>query len=462
MKKYLAIILGAVFVLGFAASAFAIHAEIPAETQAVVAKGSTQISIGGDLRFRGEATNNRSDFNEDKPDHQEYYDSRIRLSVEAAVTPSTKGMVVLEATSGPTGTVAIWGTDSTGSNGLYNAGNYKTSTINILEGWIQHSGSGLLGVPAGMKVGHMPLSLGNGIFFQHLLFGDDALVLFADPMKELHLGLLTIKFKEGSTSVNDDATGYVGLFAYKTKEFGISGDVTFVDDQNSSGTAGGPLAGPAAGPFVPTHFWNFGLRGNINVAGLGIKVDGEMQTGKVELASSDLKFRGYAFMAGLNYTLAPVKLSLDFAYASGDDNSSDAKMKAFVTAQDALQHFTYVYDYRTKNACGNQFGGLCNTMYIKGDVSAEVAKDLNAYLALYWLQAAKKINGVAGVPGHVTTTSKSIGTEIDAKITYKIDRNLNYFVEGGYLFAGNFWKSVTGSHPVDDAFAVRHGVQLSF
>jgi len=41
MKKYLALALGVLFTLGFAASAFAIHAEIPAETQAVVAKGTS-------------------------------------------------------------------------------------------------------------------------------------------------------------------------------------------------------------------------------------------------------------------------------------------------------------------------------------------------------------------------------------------------------------------------------------
>ena len=58
MKKYLALVLGVLFTLGFAASAFAIHAEIPAETQAVVAKGSTQITMGGELRFRGELRNN--------------------------------------------------------------------------------------------------------------------------------------------------------------------------------------------------------------------------------------------------------------------------------------------------------------------------------------------------------------------------------------------------------------------
>src|SRR5512135_638050 len=58
LKKFLAVILGALFVLSFAASAFAIHAEIPSDTQAVVAPGATQITLGGELRVRGWYTDN--------------------------------------------------------------------------------------------------------------------------------------------------------------------------------------------------------------------------------------------------------------------------------------------------------------------------------------------------------------------------------------------------------------------
>ena len=61
MKKTFAVIAAVLFVLSFAASAFAIHAEIPAETQAVVAKSATQITLGGEIRVRGWYTNNLGD-----------------------------------------------------------------------------------------------------------------------------------------------------------------------------------------------------------------------------------------------------------------------------------------------------------------------------------------------------------------------------------------------------------------
>jgi hypothetical protein len=297
--------------------------------------------------------------------------------------------------------------------------------------------------------------LGNSLFFDHTKFGDDAIVLFADPTKELHIGVLTIKFREGSLTLNDDANAYVGLFNYKTKEFGISGDVTYVDDQLGLGTQVAK---------APIHFWNFGLRGNVNAGDLAIKADAELQAGKVD--NIDVKFRGYAGLVGLSYKLAPVTLVLEGAYGSGDDNATDSKMKAFVTSQSAIQHFTYVYDYRTKNACGAQYGGLCNTMYLKLGANAPLAKDLAGELSLYWLQAAKKFAG-AGELGGAATTSKNIGTELDARVTYKIDRNLTYWVEGGYLFAGDFMRGLASpalpaSHGVDDAYTVRHGIQLSF
>jgi hypothetical protein len=56
--KRLAIILGAFFVLSLAASAFAIIAEIPSETQGAVAAGGVQITLGGELRVRGWWVNN--------------------------------------------------------------------------------------------------------------------------------------------------------------------------------------------------------------------------------------------------------------------------------------------------------------------------------------------------------------------------------------------------------------------
>lgn len=451
MKKYLAVLSGVLFVLSFSASAFAIHGEIPAEAQGVVSKSRSKITLGGDLRFRGEVRNNTTDFNSDSADHIAFYDGRVRLSVNADVTPNTAGFFQVEATNGPNATAYFWGNTAPNQkgSGLYQEGDNKRGTINVLEAWILHTGSGLLGVQSGVKVGHMPLALGNNLFFDHTIFGDDAIVVFANPTKELHVAALTTKLREGSVSLTDDSTGYVALFAYKGAGYNMSGDVTYVDDQNV-----------CLGKGLTCHLWNFALRGDTNVSGLGIKADVEFQTGTAKPANLD--FRGYAFLAGLSYKLDTVNLSLDYAYGSGDDNANDGKVSTFITSLTDAQHTSFVYDYRTVTAAGARNGGIANTQYAKLGASSSLAKDLTGDLNLYLLRAAKGIYGTAELGG-TPTSSKTIGTELDAKVNYAIDRNFNYFVEGGYLFAGDYWQSVPGTGgKKDNAYAIRHGIQLSF
>lgn len=433
MKKYLALLSAVLFVLGFAATSFAIHAEIPSETQAVVAKGKTQITIGGEIRARGEYK--KVKFDNDTPGDSSY-DSRVRLSVDAKVTPNTEGFIQVEAGNGDTKDNYTWGATS-GAKGIYNQGNAKRGQFNLLQGWILHKGSGLLGIPAGVKVGHMPLALGNKLFFDHTKFGDDAIVFFADPTKELHIGLLTAKFREDSANKADDADTYVGLFVYKGQGFNLSGDVTYVDDKDHTTDNN-------------IHFWNFGLRGDTKVDSVKLKADVELQAGKI--TTVDQKFRGYAVLVGADAKVSDVNVTAEFAYGSGDNDANDDKIKAFVTSLGADKHFTYVYEYRTPNACGIQYGGLCNTMYVKLGASGNLTKEISASLNAFLLRAAKTQAG----------TDKDIGFEIDPKIVYKIDKNLSYWVEGGYLFAGDYWKGGNPNASVDDAYAIRHGIMLTF
>ena len=474
MKKYLALVLGVLFTLGFAVSAFAIHAEIPAETQAVVAKGATQIKLGGELRFRGEIKNN-TDLDEnsgvgENTDTSSAYDGRVRIRVQADVSKNTQGVIHLEGGNGLTGDTYTWGSGSTGTiadsgtatkgtssfsegKGYYGFGNGKRGDINILEAWIQHK---FTSIPVGIKVGHMPLALGNKLFFDHSKFGDDAIVVFANPTKELHVALLTAKFLEGSSTSADDADAYVGLFVYSpSKGTSISGDVTMVDDKRF----GGDLDPNDNG----VHLYNYGLRADTAVGGLGIKADLELQGGKVKRETSEEKFKGFAYLVGLSYKVDPVKLSLDYAYGSGDDNSSDDKGKTFVNALGGSQHYTYVYEYRaasatSSNTSSNTGTGLANTQYIRLGVNGDLTKDLNLNVNLYRLRAVKA--AVAAGYNYRAGTSKNIGSELDAKITYKLDKNLVYFVEGGYLWTGKFYDSATVA--ADDAYAVRHGITLNF
>ncbi|MCX7794413.1 MAG: alginate export family protein [Thermodesulfovibrionales bacterium] len=450
MKKFLALVAGLIFVLGLSTMAFAVVAEIPADTQAVIAKGTTQITLGGEIRARGEIreVDFNSDMHLDGPDpgtavgnsrdeDASYYDGRIRLSVDAQVTPNTKGFIQVEAGNGPTSDNYTWGAGGDGARGAFTKGNSKRGQFNILQAWIEHKGTGLLGIPASIKIGHMPLALGNKLFFDHTKFGDDAIFISMDPTKELNIGLHTIKFNEGDNGISDDADAYGVLFGYKLPNGSISGDVTYVDDRAYNNNTN-----------HYAHIWNIGLRGTFNLDMITLRADIEKQLGTIDEGATEYDITGWAFLAGADIKVDPLTLTLEFAYGSGDDDPTDDEINNFLTSLGADVHFTYVYEYSTINACGDLSGGLCNTMYVKLGASAKPIPNLTASLDLYWLRAIEDFG-----PGN----DSDIGIEIDPKISYQLDKNLRYFIEGGYLIAGDAW-----GNNADDAWAFRHGIVLSF
>jgi hypothetical protein len=468
VKKYLVLALAAMFVLGFAASSFAIHAEIPAETQAVVAAGATQITLGGDLRFRGMMMRNTLDFNSHNvaSGDASFYDARVRLSVEAKVTPNTTGKITLESGGNNINDTYQLGSEGTDARGGLAAGNAKGNTMVLLEGWILHQGSGLFGVNSFIKVGHMPVKI-DGLFYDHTKYGDDAVLFGIYPVKELEIVLGTVKLTERgvATTTAGDINGYTTIVGYTiNKDSKIGMDLTYLDAQN------GALLG---GTSADAHLFNLAINGksNFGVPGLGIAAEIDIQRGKfVDQGTPDTKLRGMATKFDVDYTIKPVKIMGAFAYGTGEDrDKGDNKSRLFYTSQSYIQHYTFVYDYLTNNAAGFRAGGLQNTWYLKAGVSADIVKNLDGALNAYYLHAVKRYVADTAANRDAGLTKKDIGVEVDANINYQIDKNLKYFVEGGYLFAGNFMKNFTTKidsagvrQSPDDAWAIRHGIQLSF
>jgi hypothetical protein len=493
MKKYLALVVGVLFTLGFAVSAFAIQAEIPPDTQAVVAKGATKITLGGDLRFRGELRYNLdldSGQGESK-DTDAVYDTRVQIRMQADVSKNTQGVIQLQSgqrqpnsdtllgfggvttSNNPNAENKFYagGTDAdSGTKGMYRKGDAKRGALTIRQAWLLHKGSGLLGIPASIKIGHMPLRIGDGLFFSHLKYGDDAIILSITPTKELNISLQTIKLAENDRISADDADLHVALINYKSGKTSLGADFSYLDDQREGINSSGETPSTSGTPNNQgTHLYNVGLRAKTEVGGFGINADLELQGGKSKYeTAADIAHKGYAYLVGASYKVNGTKLSLEHAFGSGDDSATDDKNNTFVNSLSIApkdQGYSLVYNYRTTPATGLDIGtGLANTTYIKLGANTNLTKDLNANLSFYILQAAKKKSirstqggGTAGV---TKGDSKKIGRELDAIVTYKIDKNLNYYVEGGYLWTGAFWDQATV--PADDAYMVRHGLLLSF
>ncbi|MFO0753064.1 MAG: alginate export family protein [Thermodesulfovibrionales bacterium] len=504
MKKYFALLMSMLFLLGFAASAFAIHADIPSETQAAVAKGSTQITLGGELRFRGWMSTDIDQSSSswlpvDSPSAA-WYDARVRLSLQADVTKNTTGFVQLETTGGSTSDLTnsdtyVWGRGSVSSASTVGTAvgatenNKPDSQLRILQAWIQHSGTGLLGIPAGIKVGHMPLALSQRQFLDHTKFGDDAVLLFAFPMKNLHVAAVTAKVIEGSAGQsNDDTDAYAVLAVYNwNKDNAVGINLFYAQGNNTPINTLLPASGgtPAASNWVINEdqgikFYNLGFHASGVLYGLTYEAEFDTQFGRTLKGFAETDFRGYGIFANLGYKINPVTLRAGFAYGSGDkDGMADGKNKEFQTTMGRDVHYAFIYEYTLRTSANMQWldtghsgggstgsgvnstgrsTGIANTTYYRLGLDFEPMKDMTASIDGFVIRASKTSGG----------QDKQIGEEIDVKLSYKIDKNLTYSVIAGWMNAGDFYNTgaagtpFTSANDIKDPFQMVHALTLSF
>ena len=425
MKKYLVIVLGVICILSFAVTA------------------SAEVTLGGKLLPRGWYFDNISFLSghsclPTEAESYAMYTTNVFLSVDARVADNVRGFVELETGLGPTSGIYWWGVDS--------SNDAKAGKGNLLfrQAWLQYTGSGLLGIPSGMKIGHMLLTLGEKQFFNHERFGDDAILLWIDPTKELHLGAATVKLTEGKLNQDgDDTDAYAVVSTYKVnKDNTVGVNYTYFNGSNYK--------------LSPQ---NLGLHANGVVSGVKYAAEVDFQFG--EKGTTD--YTGYGILAKLGYMLDPVNLRASFALGSGDSDGTgkNSEFQAIVGtdyhAVARFAHYTQLYeravstaaDYQTVTG-NSRTTGIANTTYYNLGVDVDPVKDLGLSLDGYYLRATNVASGV----------SKYIGSEVDLTGSYKIAKNLSYFVQAGLFTPGKYYDSRTADKKT--ATMAVHGLSLTF
>jgi len=496
VKKYLAVLLGALFIFGVTTTAFAIHEPaVPELENAVVSQGPSKITLGGKMLLRGWYFDNiNSSALPASTGSQALYTTNVYLTVDAKIADNLQAMIELESAGGsnPNSGVYYWGTYDTKPN----------ANLLLRQAWVQYVGSGLLGVPTGIKAGHMLLALGEKQFLDNTRFGNDGIVLWLDPMKELHLALATTKLVEGATGIGsishtDDLDGYFAILTYmwdKANTVGANFTWAHTDGVIPS------LPSSFFDEFEETtvnfancddmNFYNVGVHANGKIAGFSYALEGDWQFGKAKKVKvvedgevidvGDSKFKGWGVFGKVGYMLDPVNIRASFAMGSGDDGDDAGDIKEFQTlvGTDAtgaiarFTHYTLVYERMVRTAAaegvlttklgGNiRTTGIANTTYANLGVDVNPMKDLSVSLDGFWLRATKTgLWETEDEEGNQKSVSKDIGWEIDAKANYKITKNLSYFVEGGLLIAGDFYKDIAGEKK--NAATAIHGLLMTF
>ncbi|MFH1703344.1 MAG: hypothetical protein ABIB41_07940 [Nitrospirota bacterium] len=518
MKKYIALALGLLFILGFTATAFAIHIpDLPPDEQIVTAKGS-EISLGGRIMVRGwyfsnaffegalgTSTNVTAVPGEPshgvEPNDVALWTTNIALTLAAKISENVQGFIELEVAQGENvqSGLYIWGG---GPNVFQGHDSKPNADLRFRQAWILYTGSGLLGAPAGIKIGHQLITLGEKQFLNHERFGDDALIVFVNPTKELHIAAATVKANEGAyTLPGDDLNVYALIGTYKLNKDNTAG-INYALFQNTDleDTFGGVYTG-----LDELSFQNLGLHANGMLAGMiNYAVEFDTQFGKAkgvdtnepehndvgDVVLEDLKYRGYALYIKGGYQIpdTPLNLRASFAYGSGDGNGiGDGKISEFQVSQGfdsevavaRFVHYTQIYEKTIATAAliqtlggngailGTAQGaphrntGIANTTYYNLGLDLAATKDLSLSLDGFLLRATKTGGWQEVTPGN-PDVSKNLGWELDFKGSYKLAKNLTYFIEAGSFAAGAFYED-TGL--VDNKASVKqiiHGLNLTF
>lgn len=432
--------------------------------------------------------------NDREADDVALWTSNISLTLDAKVADNLQGFIELEVANGENvqSGLYVWGQGGGTAGTTTAAQGYDAkpnADVRFRQAWIQYSGSGLLGVPAGIKVGHQLITLGEKQFLNHERFGDDALVVFINPTNELTLAAATAKLYEGIyTLPGDDIDAYVLMGTYKVNKDNTLGLYYFyADNDDMDDTIGGAYSDRDG-----LSLQDIGVHGNGKLAGIidyAFEVDGQFgkvkgfNEGPAHAESDDLKFRGFAVYLKGGYKIpdTPLNLRASFGYGSGDeDGADDGKIKEFQTSQGfntevdlaRFIHYTQIYEktiataalIQTIGGSGAVFGphrntGIANTTYYNLGVDLAATKDLTMSLDGFILRATENEGWERLVGDDV---SKNVGWELDFKGSYKLAKNLTYFVEAGVLKPGAFYEDSGMVESKKTVSQVIHGLNLTF
>jgi hypothetical protein len=451
LRKFIFIVLSVLLVLSFTALALA---EEP------------QIKLGGRILARGWLINNIDGFGDTDgipvdTGSTAFYTTNAYLTVDAKITDNLQAYMELETAGG-----------DNRQSGLYIWGAHDQKPFADLwfrQLWLQYTGSGLLGCSSGIKVGHQLLTLGEKQFYNMERFGTDAIVVFTEPTKELFLGALTAKQYEGGINRSgDDIDAYAILGTYKMDKDNTLG--LFVADVHTSDY----VLAPAIVDGV--DLWNVGLHGNGKIMNmLTWAAEADFQFGQLEeRGGEDEDFGGWAIMAKLGYEVpaAPLTIRGSFVYGSGDDNADNDNIDEFQfvgpfdseSAIARFPHYTQIYERSINTAAFEQVfsgpdrnTGTANTTYYNLGIDYMPMKELTFSLDGFYLQATETALW-EDLVGH--SVDDSLGWEVDFKGSWKITKNLTYFVEAGWFNPGNFYDDVYGDSK--NATQVIHGLNITF
>lgn len=388
-----------------------------------------EVTVSGSIEMRNLSQNNLLSGLPSNNAGNRTTQERIRLNVDAK-HEGVKGRVTIENDWDVWGRLEVPQGNSTVAS---DAGRLK-----IREGWIDFTLPGL--APAHVKVGHQFAQLGNGWFFRSMKYGSDMWIVGL-PGKNT-VAFVDVKVSEGIAGASDDVDALVLLDIYKINDKNTVG-AYFARVRDPQGKA---LAGNAStiGPDFASNLDNIGLHyaGQLGPVKLQAEVDIQMGTVAVP-GGTDIDFEGNQVVLQASVPMDALTVNATIASGSGED--TDAKtVSQYVSFMDKDPHYTFIYEYFMRTAAGALNTAFSNTQAIGLGASYAISKNLTVALDAWMLTANEKV-ALNGGP----TASDEVGTEVDAKILWKLYDNLTWNWQLGRFMPGKAYNTAADKTPED-------------
>jgi hypothetical protein len=467
MRK-VALFIGILLSIGFIGSASAAKFEFHGDFNNRFMLYTDQAAMlgGSGPAFAGTAVNRN--INKDGIE-ESWGDIKYRLWAEAASDDGKiKGVYAIELGALRFGNGAgIGGSTRTGGGGFSGDG------INVETRWA-YTDFQIPGVErkARVSIGLIPFKV-NDYFWSETAMGVQYKGAIIEPV---HLTLAWVRGVESFNNSTDDKL-FADLDALTARvDFKVTKDIpvglfAVYQGRNPSGN---DLQGFVPGTdfqvktlkAVDFDLYTFGADGRMTFpTGIGnafLNWDLIYQGGSLtDNSATKLDINAWFAHADVGVNIGDTRLTYTTWYSSGDDNPGDDKIENYLSTDiDMTASRVLMESYTDDNYFTESTSILDKGLFLnKLALDHKATKKLTVGVALLYLQTAEDLTLAGG------KTSKKLGTEIDAYLSYKLFPNTTLDVAGGYLFADDamdFFEVAAQRNGTSDTNIVRLDSRLRY
>jgi len=257
---------------------------------------------------------------------------------------------------------------------------------------------------------------------------------------------------------------------------------SYAQNRSTIAQSGSALTAPSENPYrQQIHSFSPYFKATIGP----VYVEGEFvymtgKTAKYDSNLADVDKEGYGGYINAKYSIGPAYVGGQFGYSSGNDvapgtngvsptASTDGKDKSGpVSTTSWVPTLFFANHNMTSWVYGSVYGSQSSTAGQTASYSSN-KQNLNLWNMYMGFNPTPRWNvEVAGSYMYADKqptgyTSKTYGTELDLKVTYKIYDNLSYLVGAGYLWTGDYFKGTAANNAsVGDDYVVLNQLTLNF